>query len=189
MSRFPDQLSSARLVLRPLRRDDAEALCAYRSRPEVARYLNYESFARDDAVRLIEAQLGAEPDISGTWFYLAIVSAATDRVIGDCGLQCKNDDARQMKLGITLAPRYQGRGYAYEAVGCLLHYVFGSLNKHRVVAVTDVRNRSSAALFRRLGFRQEAHFVEHRWFKGQWSSEFVFAMLRREWKERNAHHL
>jgi RimJ/RimL family protein N-acetyltransferase len=189
MSRFPDQLSSARLVLRPLRRDDAEALCAYRSLPEVARYLNYESFAQDDAVRLIEVQLGAEPDIPGTWFYLAIVSAATDCVIGDCGLQCKNDDARQMKLGITLAPRYQGRGYAYEAVGCLLHYVFGSLNKHRVVAVTDVRNRSSAALFRRLGFRQEAHFVEHRWFKGQWSSEFVFAMLRREWKERNAHHL
>jgi len=38
-------------------------------------------------------------------------------------------------------------------------------------------------LFRRLGFRREAHFVEHVWFKGGWGSEFVFALLRREWEQ------
>ena len=183
--RFPDHLTSARLFLRRLNRDDAEALCAYRSLPEVARYQSWDSFGPDDAARLIESQFTAEPDIPGTWFQLAIVEAATGGVIGDCGLHCRKEDSRQMEIGITLSPQHQGRRYAAEAVECLLDYLFGSLHKHRVFASTDVLNRPAVALFRRLGFRQEAHLVEHLWFKGQWGSEYLFALLKREWEERH----
>jgi RimJ/RimL family protein N-acetyltransferase len=42
--------------------------------------------------------------------------------------------------------------------------------------------RSPRARFRRVGFRQEAHLVENIWFKGQWGSEYLFAMLQREWR-------
>ena len=182
---FPDNLTSARLRLRRLHQADAEALCAYRSLPEVARYQNWETFGPDDAARLIEAQSDAEPGIPGTWFQLAIVSAATGCEIGDCGLHCQKEDPRVMEIGITLAPGQQGHRYSDEAVNCLLDYVFGSLDKHRVFASIDVLNRSAIALCRRLGFRQEAHFVEHLWFKGRWGSEYVFAMLKREWDERH----
>lgn len=89
-----------------------------------------------------------------------------------------------MELGITLSPSHQGTGYATEALGILLRFVFGTLGMHRVSAFTDAENHASAALFRRLGFRQEAHHIEHRWFKGQWDSEYVFVLLRREWELR-----
>jgi RimJ/RimL family protein N-acetyltransferase len=181
---FPDHLASARLRLRRLHRDDASALCAYRSLPEVARYQSWESFGPDDAARLIDSQAAAEPNIPGTWFQMAIIHAATGSLIGDCGLHCRKADPREMEIGITLSPRHQGRRYADEAVECLLDYVFGSLDAHRVIATTDVLNRPAIALCRRLGFRQEAHFVEHLLFKGQWGSEFGFAMLKREWDER-----
>jgi len=179
--RFPEHLTSARLRLRRLRRDDAEALCAYRSLPEVARYQYWESFGKADAVRLIESQAESQPGIPGTWFQLAIVNAATGSLIGDCGLHCRKEDPRQMEIGITLSPLSQGRRFADEAVECLLEFVFGSLEMHRVFASVDVLNRSAVALCRRLGFRQEAHHVEHLWFKGQWGSEYVFALLRQEW--------
>ena len=59
-----------------------------------------------------------------------------------------------------------------------------ALNMHRVSATTDAENKAAQNLFQRLGFRQEAHFVEHVWFKGAWGSEYVFAMLQREWQVR-----
>ena len=134
------ELRSPRLVLRRLQREDLSALCAYRSLPEVARYQDWESFGPDEAARLIDAQAGLEPDVPGTWFQLAIVEAATGVMVGDCGLHCRREDSRQMEIGITLAPAHQGRGYATEAVECLLGFVFGRLGKHRVVAVTDAEN-------------------------------------------------
>ena len=66
----------------------------------------------------------------------------------------------------------------------MLRYVFETLGKHRASAVTDAENQAAARLLLRLGFRQEAHFVEHVWFKGAWGSEYLFAMLRREWQAR-----
>jgi len=181
------ELRSPRLRLRRLGAGDAAALCAYRSLPEVARFQSWESFTPDDAERLIAGQVSIEPDTAGTWFQLAIVEAVTDRVIGDCGLHFRAEDPRQVELGITLSPAHQGRGLATEALGRVLEYLFGDLGKHRVSAVTDGENRAAAALFRRLGFRQEGHFVEHVWFKGAWGSEYLFALLKREWQAlRNA---
>ena len=180
---FPS-LTSPRLHFRRLCRDDADALCAYRSLPEVARYQSWDSFGADDAIRLIESQAAAEPDVPGTWLQFAIVQIETDSLIGDCGLHCKQDDPRQMEIGITLSPHYQGQGYAHETIECLLDYLFGKLDKHRVIATTDVLNLPAAALFRRSGFRQESHLVESLWFKGQWGSEYLFAMLQREWEDR-----
>jgi RimJ/RimL family protein N-acetyltransferase len=179
---FRDGLSSPRLILRRLERGDAAAICGYRSLPEVARYQSWESFGPDDAARLIEAQREVEPGVPGTWLQLAIVEKATRVMVGDCGLHCREDDPRQMELGVTLAPSHQGRGYATEALSCVIDFVFDTLGKHRISATTDAENHRAASLFRRLGFRQEAHFVEHLWFKGHWGSEFVFGLLRREWE-------
>jgi RimJ/RimL family protein N-acetyltransferase len=150
----------------------------------VARFQEWGSFGPDDAARLIKSQSHNEPGVPGTWFQLAIVERVTENMVGDCGLHCRQDDPRQMEIGITLAPSHQGRGYATEALGCLLDFVFATMGKHRVSAVTDAENHAAASLFRRLGFRQEAHYVEHRWYKGYWDSEFVFALLRREWELR-----
>ena len=183
---LPTSLSTSRLFFRRLQRGDVAALCSYRSLPEVARYQEWESFGPEDATRLIAEQADMEPGVPGTWLQLAIVDRATETMIGDCGLHCRLDDPRQMELGVTLAPSHQRRGYATEALGCVLDFVFGTLDKHRVSAVTDAENGAAASLFRRLGFRQEAHFVEHRWYKGYWDSEFLFAMLRREWESGRA---
>lgn len=70
---------------------------------------------------------------------------------------------------------------ATEGLACVLDYLFASLDKHRVWATIDAENQSAARLWRRLGFRQEAHHVESVWFEGAWGSELVFALLNTEW--------
>jgi RimJ/RimL family protein N-acetyltransferase len=178
-------LRSPRLVLRRLREDDLGAICAYRSLPAVARYQSWDTFDRAAGERLIAEQQGRWPDCPGTWFQMAIVVAACDIVAGDCGLHTRGDDPRQVELGITLAPEFQRQGYATEALACVLDYAFLRLEKHRATAVVDAANAPAAALFARLGFRREGHYVENVWFKGAWGDEFYFGVLRREWLSGN----
>jgi RimJ/RimL family protein N-acetyltransferase len=174
-------LRSARLVLRRLHASDLPGVVAYRSRPEVARYQDWETFTLTDAERFLEQQARLHPDIPGTWFQLAIELQAGGVLIGDCGLHCRRDDPRQAEVGITLAPEHQGQGYAAEALRCLLDYAFFTLHKHRIVALTDAENGPASALLERVGFRREGHFLQNVWFKGKWSSEFLFAVLDEEW--------
>jgi RimJ/RimL family protein N-acetyltransferase len=152
----------------------------------VARFQSWESFGPADADLLLASQAGLAPDTPGTWLQLALEPREHGEIVGDCGVHFRSDDRRQVELGITLAPAHQGRGLAQEALECVLRYVFGALGKHRASAVIDTDNQAAAALFRRLGFRQEAHFVEHVWFKGAWGTEDLFALLRRDWQARQS---
>lgn len=180
------ELTSARLRLRRLQTSDAQALCAYRSLPEVARFQSWDTFGSEDAARLISEQASLRAGTPGTWFQLALVNSASDSLIGDCGLHFLANDTHQVEVGITLAPAHQSRGFATEALRCVLDYFLSVAGSHRVFAITDVENQAAASLFRRLGFREEGRFVENVWFKGKYGSEFLFALLAREWT--NARH-
>jgi RimJ/RimL family protein N-acetyltransferase len=83
-----------------------------------------------------------------------------------------------------MAPAHQGQGLASEAVRSLVTYAFSTLDVHRVFAIVDIRNVPAQRLLERLKFRQEGHFVENAWFKGSWSSEFLYAILRAEWQQK-----
>ena len=180
------ELLSPRLRLRRLRPEDAAAISAYRSLPEVARLQSWTTFSPADAARLVVEQNRIVPNTPGTWIQLALTTLKEGTIIGDCGIHFLKNDGRQVELGISLSPAYQGRGLAAEALAQVLWYAFDVLDKHRAWAMTDATNHRSANLFRRLGFRQEAHLVDNVWFKGAWGSEFVFALLQREWRARAA---
>ena len=178
-------LTTPRLQLRRLEATDVAALCAYRERPEVARYQSWESFSSGDAIGLINTSTNGEPGQPRSWFQVGIVDSATGKLVGDCGLHCPGDDTRLMELGITLSPTAQGKGYAAEALGAVITYCFRTLRTHRITAVTDAENTRAKALFLRLGFRQEARFIENIFFKGAWGSECLFALLQRESQSNN----
>lgn len=178
----PFRLQSERLTLRRLQPDDAAAIVAYRSLPEVARYQSWEAFTLREAEALIAEQQQVLPSTPGTWLQLAFVPRDGETLVGDCGVHFLEAD--QAEIGFTLSPTHQGRGLATEAIACVLDWLFGSLRKHRVIGMTDVRNQPAAKLFRRLGFREEGKLIEHAQYKGEWVSEHLFAMLKREWEER-----
>jgi RimJ/RimL family protein N-acetyltransferase len=175
--------ASARVVLRELQLDDAEAMFAYRADPDVARYQSWDPASADELRAFIEGLARAEPFAPGTWYQLGIALDGGD-LIGDCGVHVLADEPRQAEIGITIAPAHQGRGYASAALRALLAVLFDELGKHRVYGSVDPRNRASIALLRRAGFRQEAHLRESLWFKGEWADDVIFALLRSEWVAR-----
>jgi len=176
------ELLTPRLALRRLGPSDVAAMFDYRSRPEVARFQTWEPQSLEQVHSFVESLLDVEPDTPGAWFQLAITLRESGLLIGDCGLHFLAEETRQAEVGITLAPAYQGKGYATEALEAVLDYLFATLGKHRVCASVDPRNHASVALLKRVGLRQEAHLQESLWFKGEWADDLIFAILDREWK-------
>jgi aminoglycoside 6'-N-acetyltransferase len=107
------------------------------------------------------------------------------QIIGDLGLKFSLEDPLQAEIGYTLSRPNQKKGLAFEAVSRMLDYIFTELGLHRIIAITDTRNDSSIALLERLGMRCEAHFQKSYWDTGEWTDEFLYAILEQEWLRRN----
>lgn len=176
------RLETPRLILRPFEEAELEAFAAYRSDPDIARYQGWLApYSHAQAVSFLAEMKALQPGIPGEWYQIAIERKGQAGLIGDCAFQVLADNPRQAEFGYTLARAHQKQGYATEAVKRLLEYLFDELNLHRVIAYCDVRNRPSIRLLEWIGMRREAYFVENSWFKGEWVSEYLYAMLQREW--------
>lgn len=53
----------------------------------------------------------------------------------------------------AVLPEHQGKGYATEAAGALIHYLFKTLNARRVVATTEHDNHASQRVMTKLGMK------------------------------------
>ena len=181
-------LETHQLVLRPFHQADLAAFIAYRSDADTARYQAWDApYSAHHAAAFLHDMQQTVPATPGAWYQLAIALKATGPMIGDCAFCLLADDPRQAEIGFTLAPQQRGNGYATAAVRRLLAYLFEEVGVHRVRASCDVENVADATLLARVGMRREGHFRESVWFKGRWSSEYWYAMLRHEWGQQSQH--
>lgn len=176
----PPDITTDRLVLTPLTDADADALFSYRSLPEVGRYQSWEPARVEDAAAFIESVRAVGFDSPGTWSQLGVRLRETGELVGDLGVHFL-EDGTQVEVGFTITPAVQGRGFGTEALAGLLDHLFNTLRKHRVSASVDPRNGPSLRLARRVGMRQEAHFRQSVWFRGEWADDIVLAVLASEW--------
>ncbi len=173
------EIKTGRLLLRTVRAEDAAAIYAYRSRPEVSRYQGRPKNLAA-ARRQTATAAATKPNTPRTWYQFAVIEAQSGALIGDIAVHFKG--GRQAELGYTLAPEYQGRGYASEAARGALGWLFGPMKIHRVTATADPRNKPSLKVMRRLGLRKEGHFKKSFWTGKEWADDAVYALLKEEWK-------
>lgn len=177
-------IRTARLILRPIAPTDAEAMHAYKSDPDSVRYVPYAPLERADVERRITTIWSTTAfSQQGDGVCLAVEERETGTLVGDVVLFWRDEVARSGEVGYNFDPRAGGRGYAGEAVDALLAVGFDGLGLHRIVARIDERNTASARVAERLGFRREARLVESEWFKGEWATMLVYALLEDEWRD------
>ena len=120
------ELPGRRVVVRRFRPEDVADFVTYRSDAEVARYQSWDApYPAEQGERFVRQMMTAHPDTPGEWFQFAVALRVTGQLIGDCAAMPRADDPSQCEIGFTIAPRYQGRGYATEAVRLLAGYLFG----------------------------------------------------------------
>jgi RimJ/RimL family protein N-acetyltransferase len=179
------EIVTERLVMRPFDAGDLPAFVAYRSDPEVARYQSWDAtYSMADAERFLASQRDVSLGAPGAWVQLAAFDRRGGTLCGDCAVRVLTEQPATAEVGVTFAPASQGSGLATEALTAVIAELFAQHGLHRVYAEADDRNVPVHRLFERLGFRCEARLVEADWFKGEWSTLRVFAVLRREWEPR-----
>jgi RimJ/RimL family protein N-acetyltransferase len=175
------KLLTSRLFLRQLNDTDAEAVFVYRSLPAVARYQLFNPRTIDDARDFIRKYSSGEIGIPDTWFQLGIVLKDAGTLIGDCGIHFLHENFRQVEIGITLAPAFQGKGYASEVLKGLFHVVFVDMGKLKIIAHVDPRNTHSLALLEHVGMKKMEYLQKSDREHGEWMDNLLFAINKDEW--------
>ena len=178
---IPPTLQTDRLVLKPLSIEDAGALFHYRSDERVFQYQSWQPTESTEAEQFIQEFSQGEFGAAQTWYQMGLYLKQSQELIGDIGLHFLEEQSQCVEIGFTVAPEFQRRGYAHEAVRGILTFLFDTLGKHRVTASTDPRNIASIALLEKLGLRKEAHLRESLHCRGEWVDDVVFAILQDEW--------
>lgn len=143
-------VTTARLVLRPLDLGDVEVVTAYRRDPIVARFQGWGVEDAGDIERGIrEMQTRAPLMVPGPWSQLGVVYGGV--LVGDVGVRVLAEEPGAVEIGYTIAPAWQGRGFATEAVRGVCAWALDG-PRVRVVATIDGRNGASIAVVERAGF-------------------------------------
>jgi len=163
-----ESLQTDRLRLRRSRIQDAEAISRYRSDPEVHRTQGWERTDPDGVRADIDQMSGRLPGEDGGWVQFSVEERDGGQLVGDVGISPADGEPGVMKIGYTIDPAYQRRGYATEAVGALVDYVFATLGADVVRAYADADNVASHRVAEKVGLTLIERF-EHRDEDGTWS--------------------
>ena len=174
-------IETERLILRPFRSGDAEALFAYLRAPTARCFLPLRLADLQQAEAEVAKRAG-DPDS------LAICLKQTGQLIGDLfGGAAEGDEAETASVGWHLNPHFGGQGYAFEAASALFDHLFGVAGLRRLYAYVEDDNAASQRLCEKLGMRREGVFVEFVSFttddagKPVYEDTMQYAILRREW--------
>ncbi len=176
-------LETDRLILRKMSLDDAEAVFAYASDPEVTRYVIWETHRSIEDSEgflrsVVESYENAE---EATW---GIVYKGDRRFVGGCGIVGWDPAHARAEMGYVLSREYWGRGLMTEAVRAMIAFGFERINLNRMEARCIAENVASARVMEKAGMIYEGTLRQREFIKGAYQDMKVYSILRSEFRRR-----
>jgi RimJ/RimL family protein N-acetyltransferase len=175
MRQAAPELETARLRLRVPRESDFPTYETWYANIDVMRYLGGKTMNRVEAWRHL-AYLVGHWAFRGYGYYAA-EEKASSRLVGRVGF---TDQVGWpgFELGWTIAPEFQGRGFATEAADFLLSYAFEALDRPHVISLIHPDNAPSRRVAEKLGETIEGET------EVLGMPVLVYGMSRDAWRER-----
>lgn len=167
------QVTTKRLVIRPFKEGDADALYSYTSNAKTMHYLPEEPFTRQDVACFIATKNEA----------YAVVLQESNALIGHIVFE-RYFGNHSYEIGWVFHQDYCGKGYATEAAAAVLTYGFEEMGLHRVVATCQPENHASYRIMEKLGMRREGLFLQCIPYHDTWWDEYSYAILQQEYYEK-----
>lgn len=179
-------VETSRLLLRPMRLDDAEDMFDYASDPDVVRFTSWtvHQSTADTRAFLQHAIAAYQADRAASW---AVEHKADRKMIGTCGFIWWNQTDAKAELGYALSRDYWGQGYATEAASASVDFGFQVMRLHRIQAECVGLNTGSAHVLEKVGMKPEGVQREAVMDIDGFADLLLYALLRDEWKARLPH--
>lgn len=169
-------LKTERLVLRPTRMADAEALLPAFRDGETMRYWAHNPINSLNEMRAIIARnLPPQNRAQGSF----AITRDGERAIGCINFYSERD--AMSGLGYILDKAWWGRGFVAEAVRAAVDHGFEGLELHRIWLEIDPRNQGSIRVAEKCGFTREGIARKSFLLNGEYVDSVFYAMLREDW--------
>ena len=99
-------------------------------------------------------------------------------------------DVDELVIGYLVYPEYRGRGYASEALGLFVRYLFATrhdMNRARLNIHLD--NAASIGVAERAGFKLEGRAREGWYHRGRWQDVLMYSLVRGELEAVKSQHV
>ena len=176
-------LRTERLVLRRLAVADYRDMYEYSKMPETSRYLLWSPHETPRFTKKYLSYLQGQYR-SGAFHDFAVVEKASGKMIGTCGFTSFDLANNSAEVGYVLSPAVWGRGYAAEALKCVMRFGFHELDLHRMEAKIMDGNNASMRVAEKCGMRREAIHKNAMFIKGGYRTIVEYAILAEEFYPR-----
>jgi ribosomal-protein-alanine N-acetyltransferase len=179
----PPTIETDRLVLRPVRDADADAVFAACSNPNLTRFTLFETHqTRDESLTFVRDYAAARyAEMVPDPLAVTLRNDPDPRMVGAVGCNWVSRPHRTMELGYWLAEHLWGRGIAAEAARAVVRFVFDTCLVERVQARVIVGNPASVRVLEKVGFKYEGTLRSAVFRRERFEDLMMFALLRSEW--------
>lgn len=188
----PPVLASDRLILRAMKPSDTADMYEYAHRPDVTEFLTWEPHPEPAYTREFLEYI-QEKYRNGEFFDWALIlkdsRGKEGPMIGTCGFASIDFKNNSAEIGYVINPRYQGFGFATEAVLRVLDYGFEELEFNRIQARYIVGNDASRRVMDKAGLHFEGILRGSLFLRGKYRDVGVCALQWGEWSLRRQNRL
>lgn len=176
-------LRTERLVLRPMRTDDAYDMYEYACRDDVTEFLLWSPHESVGYTREYLAYIETRYP-KGEFYDWAITLADSGKMIGTVGFTKIHTAHNAAEIGYVLNPEYHHLGLGFEAASRIVDFGFEELSLNRIEARFMQGNAASLHVMEKLGMTLEGYARDGMLVKGSYRTIGTCSILRNEWTEK-----
>jgi [ribosomal protein S5]-alanine N-acetyltransferase len=170
-------LKSSRLTLREIQIADAAKIYEMRASGRVNQFIARDNMKDlHDAVQLVERTRMAYQNRQAIGW--AGMLRDSHQIIGTCGFNQIDYPNLRAEIGGELAVDFWGKNIALEAVSTIIRFGLDSMNLHTIEAKVSPDNRGAIFLLQKMGFKQEAHFVDRIYYQGKFTDLAIYTLIK-----------
>ncbi|WP_078552120.1 GNAT family N-acetyltransferase [Bacillus alkalicellulosilyticus] len=170
------QLETERLILRKITMDDAESMFAYASKPEVTKFVTWDTHRTlldtVDFIKFIESKY-AKNEIT-PW---GIELKETKTLIGTIDFVWWQPEHKVAEIGFALSPDYWKKGIMTEAASAVIRFGFTQMDLVRIQARCLTENLGSQKVLEKIGMTCEGVLRQSMFIKGKHCDIKLYSIL------------